>query len=82
MDEGNGNTLTITCECGNTFKESLAGKDLETEIFTCPQCGGQSQLGAEQIADVAAAVADAKKQLSEALAAVSRSSKTFTYRPD
>ena len=56
MAEGKGHVLTLNCECGNSFEEGLAGKDLETAVFSCPVCERDHRLNEEQIAGIIAAV--------------------------
>ena len=72
MAEGKGHVLTLNCECGNSFEEGLAGKDLETAVFSCPVCERDPRLNVDQIAGSFAA---------DALARAVKGSKILSYRP-
>ena len=81
MAEGKGHVLTLNCECGNSFEDGLAGKDLETAVFSCPVCERDHRLNEEQIAGIIAAVERARKEINDALARAVKGSTILSYRP-
>ncbi|WP_395326908.1 hypothetical protein WBP06_09340 [Novosphingobium sp. BL-8H] len=81
MQEPEGHVLTLNCDCGNQFKESLTGKDLDTYEFNCPACGVGERLKPEQVAAIVGAVDAAAQELNESLRRVAEQSPWLKYTP-
>jgi RNase P subunit RPR2 len=54
MTDPNGAIIPVTCQCGKKFNVPIGGLDLETLVFTCPNCGTRDQFTKEQIANIVA----------------------------
>lgn len=63
MTDPNGVVVGVTCECGKRYDIGVAGVDLETYKFTCPECGQIDQFTPDQIAQLVAAHGEVAERL-------------------
>lgn len=80
--------ITITCDCGHSFEEGIAGVELDGYEFTCPACGHVDAFSPEQahalVAQVEAAQAialeNARNVLGERFERATRGNQHVDYR--
>jgi hypothetical protein len=89
MDEANSVRVPVTGDCGHQFEVAIAGKDLETLEFACPDCGVTDRFTPDQITGIMADYERAKRaaiqqlrgDVGDMLAKAVRGKKNISYRP-
>lgn len=67
MTNPNAVLVAVTCECGEKYQVGIAGIELETMQFTCPECGTSDRFTADQITQIVAGHKSAAEKARDAI---------------